>query len=52
MYHNDREQYEKVGRKGSKTLYFARAEAENETWVYVSFVSIDGSPQLMSFISN
>lgn len=33
LYHGDRDHYEKVGRKGSKTLYFARSEHENETWV-------------------
>jgi len=33
LYHNDRDQYEKVGRKGGKVLYFARGENENETWV-------------------
>jgi len=33
LYHNDRDQYEKVGRKGTKVLYFARGENENETWV-------------------
>jgi hypothetical protein len=37
LYHKDRDQYEKVGRKGSKVLYFARGENENETWVYVNF---------------
>jgi hypothetical protein len=33
LYHGDRDMYEKVGRKGSKTLYFARSEQNNETWV-------------------
>jgi hypothetical protein len=33
LYHGDRDMYEKIGRKGSKTLYFARSEQDNETWV-------------------
>ncbi|KIM82630.1 hypothetical protein PILCRDRAFT_820507 [Piloderma croceum F 1598] len=33
IYHGNRNHYEKFGRKGSKTLYFARSEQENETWV-------------------
>lgn len=35
LYHGDRDMYERVGRKGSKALFFARSEDENETWVYV-----------------
>lgn len=33
LYHGDRDQYEKTGRKGGSALYFARGENENETWV-------------------
>ncbi|KAF8516230.1 cysteine proteinase [Gautieria morchelliformis] len=33
LYHNDKELYDKVARKGGKTLYFARSTQENETWV-------------------
>ena len=33
LYHNDRDQYEKIGRKGGSALYFARGDDENETWV-------------------
>ncbi|KAI5120454.1 hypothetical protein M0805_008501 [Coniferiporia weirii] len=32
-YHNDRKLYENIARKGGKTLYFARSEQENVTWV-------------------
>ena len=33
--------YEKIARKGAKTLYFARSAQEGETWVsvYVSYLS-------------
>lgn len=33
LYHGDRDAYEKVGRKGSSILYFAKSRNENETWV-------------------
>ncbi|KAG8933072.1 hypothetical protein FRC03_008687 [Tulasnella sp. 419] len=33
IYHNRREAYNLWSRKGSKTLYFARSQTENETWV-------------------
>ncbi|TDL19165.1 cysteine proteinase [Rickenella mellea] len=33
IYHDDKELYEKTGTKGSKTLFFARSQQENETWV-------------------
>lgn len=33
LYHNDRDKYETVGRKGSSILYFAKGKSENETWV-------------------
>ncbi|KZP29664.1 cysteine proteinase [Athelia psychrophila] len=33
LYHNDRDKYEKIGRKGSNVLYFASGRSENETWV-------------------
>ncbi|KAI5120453.1 hypothetical protein M0805_008500 [Coniferiporia weirii] len=33
IYHNERDLYERIARKGGKTLYFARSEQENETWV-------------------
>ena len=33
LYHDDRELYDKVARKGGKTLYFARSTQEDETWV-------------------
>lgn len=33
LYHNDKELYDKVSRKGGKTLQFARSTQENETWV-------------------
>ncbi|KAF8512331.1 hypothetical protein JB92DRAFT_2928993 [Gautieria morchelliformis] len=33
LYHNDKDLYQKVARKGSKTLYFAKSTQENETWV-------------------
>ncbi|KLO18822.1 cysteine proteinase [Schizopora paradoxa] len=33
LYHKDRYIYEKIARKGGKTLYFARSAQENETWV-------------------
>ena len=33
LYHGDRDNYEKLARKGSSALYFARGEDENETWV-------------------
>ncbi|KZP03803.1 cysteine proteinase [Athelia psychrophila] len=31
LYHNDRDKYEKIGRKGSNVLYFASGRSENET---------------------
>lgn len=33
LYHGDRDAYEKIGRKGSSILYFAKSRNENETWV-------------------
>ncbi|KAF8589545.1 cysteine proteinase [Ramaria rubella] len=33
LYHKDKDLYDKVARKGSKTLYFAQSSQENETWV-------------------
>ncbi|EJC98426.1 cysteine proteinase [Fomitiporia mediterranea MF3/22] len=32
-YHYDNDMYDRVARKGGKTLYFARSSQENETWV-------------------
>lgn len=32
--------YERIARKGGKTLYFARSAQENETWVYVCDIPI------------
>jgi hypothetical protein len=34
LYHEDKDLYQKIARKGSKALYFARSSQENETWVY------------------
>lgn len=39
MYHQDRDLYEKVARKGGKSLFFARSAQENETWVSVRVLS-------------
>lgn len=33
LYHNDRDLYDRVARRGGKTLYFARSADEGETWV-------------------
>ncbi|KAG8958941.1 hypothetical protein FRC03_008689 [Tulasnella sp. 419] len=33
LYHMDRDRYNHSSRKGSKILYFARSQTENETWV-------------------
>ncbi|KAF8499476.1 cysteine proteinase [Hysterangium stoloniferum] len=33
LYHKDKDLYDKVARRGSKTLYFAHSSQENETWV-------------------
>ncbi|KAG8961072.1 hypothetical protein FRC03_005810 [Tulasnella sp. 419] len=33
LYQDDRDQYNRTARKGSKTLYFARSRTDNETWV-------------------
>ncbi|KIJ56184.1 hypothetical protein M422DRAFT_219353 [Sphaerobolus stellatus SS14] len=33
VYHQDKDLYEKIARKGSKTLFFASSSQENETWV-------------------
>ncbi|KAG9119469.1 hypothetical protein FRC07_005492 [Ceratobasidium sp. 392] len=33
LYHDDKEKYELLARKGGKTLYFGRSKTENETWV-------------------
>ncbi|GJJ11681.1 hypothetical protein Clacol_005917 [Clathrus columnatus] len=33
LYHKEKDLYEKVARRGSKTLYFAKSSQENETWV-------------------
>ncbi|KAG8742060.1 hypothetical protein FRC12_015450, partial [Ceratobasidium sp. 428] len=33
IYHDDKEKYERLARKGNKTLYFGRSRTENETWV-------------------
>ncbi|KAF8524391.1 hypothetical protein BU17DRAFT_85000 [Hysterangium stoloniferum] len=33
LYHHDKDLFEKVARKGSKTLLFSRSVQENETWV-------------------
>jgi hypothetical protein len=33
IYHNDKDEFELRGRRGGKTLYFARSKTENETWV-------------------
>ncbi|KAF9552248.1 cysteine proteinase [Agrocybe pediades] len=33
LYHFDKEKFNKAARKGSKTLYFAKSGAEEETWV-------------------
>ncbi|KAF8519740.1 cysteine proteinase [Hysterangium stoloniferum] len=33
LYHDDKYLYQKIARRGSKTLYFARSAQENETWV-------------------
>ncbi|KAF8877904.1 cysteine proteinase [Infundibulicybe gibba] len=33
LYHNDKEQYNRSARKGSKSLYFARSGTQGETWV-------------------
>ncbi|KIJ30715.1 hypothetical protein M422DRAFT_186752 [Sphaerobolus stellatus SS14] len=33
LYHKDKDLYDRVARKGSKTLYFASSSQENETWV-------------------
>jgi hypothetical protein len=50
MYHDDCDHYKRVGRKGSKTLYFSRSEQENETWVYVDrHFFIRGTPILFLY---
>ncbi|KAF9499309.1 cysteine proteinase [Pleurotus eryngii] len=33
LYHNSRDNYNKLARKGNKTLYFAKSGTEGETWV-------------------
>jgi hypothetical protein len=33
LYHNDKNFYNRNGRKGGKTLYFAQSSTEGETWV-------------------
>ncbi|QRV99267.1 calpain family cysteine protease [Ceratobasidium sp. AG-Ba] len=33
IYHDDKEKYERLARKGGKTLYFGRSKTENETWM-------------------
>lgn len=41
LYHRDRDLYEKIARKGAKTLYFARSAQEGETWVSVCITPSD-----------
>ena len=33
LYHNNKDDYNKLARKGNKTLYFAKSGTEGETWV-------------------
>jgi hypothetical protein len=33
LYHGDKEKYNKIARKGGKSLYFARSGTSGETWV-------------------
>ncbi|KAF7970854.1 hypothetical protein HWV62_22746 [Athelia sp. TMB] len=50
LYHGDRDAYEKVGRKGSSILYFAKSRNENETWVPLmekAFAKLHGDYQAL-----